>query len=124
MYLETWPKLYPFVHVLENVDYALAPWNLTSWDHKRGIKGFFHGHGIFNYSCGIYDLGDYRLSNEVIDLIYKPYLQVLRQMALELNSKVPYRVSLGQQPLVSRKTLSRLKSKLLNRVWNIGFQVS
>jgi hypothetical protein len=37
----------------------------------------YHFHGYLYYANGMHDFGDYRLSQEVIDLLYRPYAKEL-----------------------------------------------
>lgn len=94
-YLDDWPKKFSGVHVMQNLGGGLAPWNIQQYDvlqKESKLFGaeketgrqfqfiFFHFHGIKYYTDGKIDLGGYRLSKRVIDIIYKPYIRKLHEM--------------------------------------------
>jgi hypothetical protein len=91
-YLDDWTTRFAGVHVLEHRGGGLAPWNIQQYALRPSdgrIVGkelqtgktfnpvFYHYHHTRWYDDGIIDLGPYRLTPEVIDLFYKPYLRDL-----------------------------------------------
>jgi len=88
-YLEHWPEEYSNVHVIRHKGGGVAPWNVGQYkfiQDKNKYWGvvnsnnekfeviFFHFHFVRIMSNGHVDLGWNRLSNTVIDLFYKPYI--------------------------------------------------
>lgn len=105
-YLDNWTVLFEGVHVLNNLGGGVAPWNVQQYDiakNGEGLMGFekknktsfsivfFHFHHvIINDGRFIksYNLGPYRLNEEVIKLIYKPYIKKLVKKELSLKMMV------------------------------------
>ena len=80
MYLDHWPsKFEDLVHVLENKELALAPWNATRIPYGNSIFYHFHGLRILSEKKLAIGAHIYKLSQNVIDNIYKPYFKDLRR---------------------------------------------
>jgi hypothetical protein len=84
-YLDDWPNRFaPAVHVLQDKERALAPWNATRFPFGNAV--FYHFHGLRIISEVEILLGNYAIPNHVINNIYKPYLIDLRKALETLNS--------------------------------------
>ena len=103
-YLDIWPLEYPEVHVLQNIGGGVAPWNAMQYDFifKDGkIAGrvhgsdehfeviFFHFHFVRITDKGFADLGWNRLSKDVKDGFYKPYIDKIVCKEKYLESTFP-----------------------------------
>ncbi len=105
-YLDDWETRFPFVHILKHLGGGVAPWNIQQYDlqednfilHDSGESYplvFYHFHYVKFYNEFL-ELGRYKLSEEVILQIYKPYIQKLLEKEkvlpknLNVNGKNPY----------------------------------
>jgi hypothetical protein len=76
-YLDVWPEIFTDkVHILQNKELTLAPWNVNRFYYKNAI--FYHFHGLRIMSKAKVSYGGYKLPLEVLDNIYKPYLRDLK----------------------------------------------
>jgi hypothetical protein len=76
-YLETWPDIFADqVHVLQNSEWTLAPWNVTRFPYGNSV--FFHFHGLRIVDEKNINLGAYRIPNVVLQYIYGPYLDDIK----------------------------------------------
>jgi hypothetical protein len=120
-YLDRFGELFPSVHIISNIGVNLAPWNVLDAvirmrDSVVTIDGtplvFFHFHGLKKISQDTYDtnLDDYgaRLTPELRQLVYRPYINELRNGgATDADSMVHLR---------SRQTSWRNPAAVLGRV--------
>ena len=96
-YLDLWPEIFPDkVHILQNKELTLAPWNATRFHYKNAI--FYHFHGLRIMSKAKVSCGDYKLPLEVLDDIYKPYLRdlknaisLMRAQGIEMRMQISYK---------------------------------
>ena len=76
-YLDGWPEDYPnIVHVLQDKELTLAPWNTTRFPYGRSV--FYHFHGLRLISKTRVDLGSYIIPIPVTKNIYAHYLRDLK----------------------------------------------
>lgn len=80
-YLDDWPERFSdHVHVVQDLELALAPWNAERFPYGRCAIWHFHGLRLIKkgqqYRAHI---GHYRLPKPVLDNVYKPYLIDLRR---------------------------------------------
>ncbi len=76
-YLETWPDIFADqVHVLQNSEWALAPWNVTRFPYGNSV--FFHFHGLRIVDKNNINIGAYNLPKVVYKFIYGPYFDDIR----------------------------------------------
>jgi hypothetical protein len=80
-YLDDWPERFPDqVHVMQDLELAMAPWNAERFPYGRSITWHFHGLRLVQsgrqYRAHI---GPYRLPKVVRDNVYSPYLADLRR---------------------------------------------
>ena len=109
-YLDDWTERFEDVHVLKHLGGGVAPWNIQQYHFfkKDGkLMGleilnkkefeiiFYHFHSLKYLNNFKVDLGSYKLSYEVIRLIYKPYLSHLTAIDKKIkkidNSIYPYK---------------------------------
>jgi len=96
-YLDVWPELFDKVHILEHIGGGVAPWNMTQYQYRLennqvilNSNGkdyplvFFHFHALKIYDDK-YDLGIYEINDDIVNLIYKPYLKHLEQVDKKLR---------------------------------------
>jgi hypothetical protein len=84
-YLDSWPERFPdLVHVLENKELALAPWNATRFPYGNGV--FWHFHGLRLLSKNKLDPGSiYVIPKITFESIYSLYFSDLRIIVDMLN---------------------------------------
>lgn len=108
-YLDDWPERFiNFVHVLNDKELALAPWNALRFPFGRGV--FFHFHGLRIISGSKVNIGMYPLPKSLVDSVYKPYLDDLRNSMRMLNK-------LGLK-LRSQSKVTGLSRRIFNMVKN------
>jgi len=84
-YLDDWPERFEdTVHVLQNKQLALAPWNATRFPYGSAI--FYHFHGLRLISERKCKFGGYALPINLKENIYKPYLSDLKSVFKKLNN--------------------------------------
>ena len=80
-YLDDWPQRFPdLVHVLQDKELLLAPWNATRFPYGHSILWHFHGLRItlLHYrKSPAFIFANYPLPGTVITNIYTPYQQDL-----------------------------------------------
>ena len=83
-YLDYWESLFPEkIHVLNNVELCLAPWNALRYPHGNSI--FYHFHGLKIVSPKKVFLSSYPLPNVLIRYVYRPYLMDMRSSINKLK---------------------------------------
>jgi hypothetical protein len=88
-YLDNWPKQFQkLVHVLQNKELALAPWNATRFPFGGSV--FYHFHGLRIVSETSVRTGGYSLPTPVLQYIYEPYLS-------DLNKAIEKIISIGMK---------------------------
>lgn len=98
-YLDDWTQRFDGVHVLKHIGGGVAPWNVQQYRFTQNGSGgievdglplvFFHFHGYKHYLDGTHDLGNYRLSQAVVDLFYRPYVHELSKAHSEIGGVYP-----------------------------------
>lgn len=84
-YLDDWPTRFEIlVHVLEHHEWMQAPWNATRYPYSQGI--IYHFHGLRIMDGRRFDFGTmYSLSAPLIENVYEPYLDDMRNVISMLN---------------------------------------
>jgi len=83
-YLDDWPERFGnAVHVLENKELALAPWNAMRFPYGNAV--FFHFQGLRITSKHELNIGDYTLPRLLKKYVYKPYLFDIRNAVNDLE---------------------------------------
>ncbi len=98
-YMDDWPQKFRGVHVLNHLGGGVGPWNVQQYKifkKKEVLCGkvlnnaaefqviFYHYHHVRFYKNEV-DLGGYRLSDEVKNLIYLPYIRHLEKIKSSLK---------------------------------------
>lgn len=85
-YLDDWPNRFDGIHVLKHLGGGLAPWNVQQYDlsNLEFDLIFYHFHGLKFLEDNKIDFCRYRLSNDVLSLIYKPYVRHINQIEVNL----------------------------------------
>ena len=101
-YLDEFEKLFlDDVHVLQNKNLALAPWNATILDHSQSV--IFHFHGVRLLGQNRIHLGRYELPNNLLYSIFRPYYH-------DLNHALGFMVEQSVIPLKQVSMLAVCKS--------------
>jgi hypothetical protein len=99
-YLDDWPERFAnFVHILNNKELTLAPWNANRFPYSGAVFYHFHGLRIVNDKKLI--IGNYYLPKPLIKQVYQPYLidlkiakTMLEQIHFKYIEQVKTRMSL------------------------------
>jgi hypothetical protein len=130
-YLNQFPKLFRGVKVLDDKGFNLAPWNTSGERLSLDVHGnilindrtqlvFFHFQGLRKLGqWAVTSQLVYRApaSNELIELVYKPYLSSLKR-ADELLSK--YSIGKSKPNLSRGRGFRKIARNLLSRVVSIA----
>ena len=131
-YLDVWPQKLG-VLVCPEIGFGVAPWNASRLEIKQehgnlvyqdlysdqqGPVSFYHFHDFKFYNWGLSDLSSYRLSPQVKNYIYKPYIEHLNQIKAEL----PQQTENDWLQYPSFKSMARWSKRLftmgdLNLLW-------
>lgn len=99
-YLDDWTERFKGIHVLENLGGGVAPWNIQQYTFRKengNLIGeeieskkefqlvFYHFHDVKLLDDQKVDLGYYYLRKSDIELLYKPYLRELQNVATKLQ---------------------------------------
>jgi predicted ester cyclase len=89
-YLDDWPDIFASsVHVLQDKERALAPWNAIRFPFANAV--FYHFHGLRIVSHRKIDIGWYHLPRPLVRYVYVPFLSDLR-LVCELLQKSGFMV--------------------------------
>jgi hypothetical protein len=95
LYLEDWTTRFEGVHVLQHPGGGLAAWNIQQYNirlrdgilwgketetAKEFPAVFYHFHYVRFFRNGFLELGRRELSAAVLNLLYRPYIQVLKNL--------------------------------------------
>lgn len=84
-YLDDWPERFgQSVHVLQNKEHALAPWNATRFSQTDAT--FYHFHGLRILSSNQLEPGPYALPKQLIESLYMPYSVDLKNALKDLEA--------------------------------------
>jgi hypothetical protein len=91
-YLDDWAvRFAESVHVLQDKELMLAPWNATRFPYGSAL--LYHFHGLRIVSSVYVEIGNYPVPRVVMDNVYRPYLVDLRTAIMSLESvQVPARI--------------------------------
>lgn len=111
-YLEEWPiRFGSAVHVLQQLDSLLAPWNARRFPYSRAIAWHFHGLRLLAGNKVLLH-GPYAVPPVVHQMIYAPYLEELRKGLAIVGT-----------PVVQARVEGRLTGLLKRMVKALVFQV-
>ena len=94
-YLDDWTERFEGVHVLQHLGGGVAPWNVQQYKVQDGPSVndvpvvFYHFHNLLWYEDDSFFLGRYRLSSSVLELIYRPYITLLKMQFEEIQKLYP-----------------------------------
>lgn len=139
-YLDDWTSRFDGVHVAENQGAGIAPWNCQQYSFEQKNNKitvvnsstkvkfnviFFHFHGMVFYGNDIVMLtgGLYKMSNNIIELFFKPYVKQLQIIKKEIIEKSFPKDPQGSKPALKEKPGLIFNSKMLvksviNRILN------
>jgi len=84
-YLDDWPERFgSLVHVLQNKELTLAPWNAMRFPYANAV--FYHFHGLRILSRRQLWIGDYSLPLALKQYVYKPYCDDLKEAIKQLEA--------------------------------------
>lgn len=105
-YLDDWPERFSEqVHVLNNKELTLAPWNATRFPYATSV--FFHFHGLRIVGDNKVIIGFYNLPAPLIREVYIPYLADLKKATSTLE-QIGFRYIQQSKDLGILKTLYNL----------------
>lgn len=86
-YLDLWPDKFPeHVHILLQKELTLAPWNVARFPYGQAI--FYHFHGLrLLEKKKVKITSFYKIPNVVMDNVYQPYLNDLKQSVMTLKGQ-------------------------------------
>jgi hypothetical protein len=135
LYLDDWTERFEGVHVLQHLGGGIASWNVQQYkfslqdnrligiENQSGKKFeviFYHFHYLRFFTDGKVELGRRALTQNVIDIIYKPYIRELDKLKSQIQSldETIYSDGIAKQPLSWKTPLLFLYRKLKG-VYNI-----
>lgn len=85
-YLDDWPSRFSNdVHVLQQKQAMLAPWNISRFDYNQGIVWHFQALRLQQRGGRYFvDFGSYKFSTDVLLNVYTPYLADLRKATKQM----------------------------------------
>ena len=87
-YLDEWPTRFgQLVHVLQQLDVLLAPWNARRFPYSRAIAWHFHGLRLLGNRKVLLH-GPYSVPDITHTMVYEPYLQELKRSLDTLGEDV------------------------------------
>ena len=87
-YLDDWPSRFAYeVHVLQQLDLLLGPWNAKRFHYSSGIAWHFHGLRLRNGGRIQLHPG-YSVPHEVDIDVYLPYVEALRRSVKEIGEPI------------------------------------
>jgi hypothetical protein len=114
-YLDDWPERFGgLVHVMQDKEKALAPWNASRFPYGRTV--FYHFHGLRLISNDRLEIGNYYLPYSLHNFVYEPYFTDLRTAVDELLS-VGFELKSQANPVSFARRYYRKLLHLKARVW-------
>jgi len=124
--LDDWPKKFKSVKEIQHLGAGVAPWNVQQYKINKTREGllvddspllFYHYHNFSYCDDGSYDLGNYLLSKEVVDNVYKPYVKELFETENWVRSFAPtfiYRKEKRRPRTLKEIIKARIPDDILN----------
>lgn len=93
--LDDWPQRFPCVSVVSYPGAGVAPWNIRGYQlavnnstpYVNGVPVvFYHYHQYGRYKSGAHELSGYPLTQQVIDVFYRPYVSAIRAAEAEVRA--------------------------------------
>jgi hypothetical protein len=114
-YLDDWDvRFEKDVHILNNPEWSLAPWNASRFPYSNSI--FYHFHGLRLLKNGNLIIDGYPLPKPVIKYIYKPYVIAFRQNIQKLIQFGYTPVAQDKKPGLLR-SIKRIYVGITNQIW-------
>lgn len=129
-YLDDWTTRFEGVHELQHLGGGIAPWNVQQFTFDKLTPTitmsthngqtnfeviFYHFHALKFYNDKTLDLGNYKYSKEILNIIYKPYINSLIQLQNELLN-TGYSIPKYDKVRPKYKPFLLSKLKLLKRI--------
>ena len=122
-YLDDWPQRFQGVHVLQHLGGGVAPWNIQQYKLSQQSGKlyvneiplvFLHFHAYKYYANGIHSFsGNYLLSAEVVNLLYRPYAHALIKAYAEIREIHPdFNMGWSKRGRIWREVAVHIKRKL------------
>jgi hypothetical protein len=113
-YLDDWPERFgSSVHVLQDKERALAPWNAIRFPYGNSV--FYHFHKLRIVSERKLYIGDYYIPRPVIKFVYEPYAADLRNaLTILAHVKCKCPTQLGGLSFIRR-----LSGQLRRALWKL-----
>jgi hypothetical protein len=96
--MDTWPSRFAGVKVIGHKGAGVAPWNVRGYEvtvrdgvpHVDGVPVvFYHYHQYGRLRSGAHELGSYPMTQQVIDVFYRPYVAALSRAEMEVKRVDP-----------------------------------
>lgn len=114
-YLDDWDvRFEKDVHILNNPEWSLAPWNASRFPYSSSI--FYHFHGLRLLKNGNLITDGYPLPKPLITNIYKLYIMSFRQSIKELTNIGYTPVAQESNPGLLR-SIKRIYIGIANQLW-------
>jgi len=116
-YLDDWTTRFEGIHVLQNLGGAVAPWNVQQYDLSNANFNliFYHFHNYKILENSKIELGTYKLDNNDIEILYKPYTKYLKKITkdlIKIDSENDYNGIVSNKPFYWKEPLRKLKRKI------------
>jgi hypothetical protein len=123
-YLDDWTSRFRGIHVLQNLGGGVAPWNVQQYDllsDENFHLIFYHFHGYKILENDKVDLGSYKLNENDINVLYKPYTKNLEKITIELKQidSVNDYNNLVQNDIFNWKNIERKIKRIIKGSYNI-----
>lgn len=121
-YLDDWTTRFDGIHVLQNLGGGVAPWNIQQYklEDKSFELVFYHFHNFKFLPNDKVELGSYKLRKEDLKILYKPYLEHLTKITMDLASIGEiYDYNGISKVKIDWKTPFRIIKRRLKRNYNI-----
>jgi hypothetical protein len=116
-YLDDWPRRFrDLVHVLQQLDLLLGPWNARRFPYSRAVAWHFHGLRLLAGGKVLLH-GPYAVPEVVHQMVYGPYTEELARSIRTLGRQVVQRPN--HKPVIAwLKSLARNAIKRLKEIRN------
>lgn len=114
-YLDDWKERFGnVVHILQDKELALAPWNALRFPYGNAI--FYHFHGLRLISENKIEIGNYFLPNSLRRYVYQVYYQDIRESLDQLKRVDVKLVPQAKSASFARRYYRRFQ-RLKVRIW-------
>lgn len=121
-YLDDWTIRFAGVHVLQNLQGGVAPWNIQQYQIDESFQPiFYHFHNYKILQNNQVEFGNYKIDKNGIELLYKPYTKHLERITKELkkiDTKNDYNGIVKKQSFHWKNPLRKIKRKI-NGIYNV-----